>query len=143
MSAAEDLLMRTHKTAEAGKNTMEKLIPMLKDRDLNAVAQIQLDEYNRIFISSEILLRSNGVRPDGVSSVARTVSNMMIDVNMVANKSAPHAAGIMVEATDKGIKDIDIALAQFGSSASAEAFNLASTLRDCLYRNRRELQRFK
>jgi hypothetical protein len=143
MSAAKELLVRTHKTAQTGKNTMEKLIPMLKDRDLGALAQMQLDEYNRIFISSEILLRSNGIQPSGVPAVSQAVSNMMINVNMVANKSAPHAAGIMVEATDKGIKDIDIAIAQFGPSASAEAFNLASTLRDCLYRNRRELQRYK
>ena len=143
MSAAKELLVRTHKTAQTGKNTMEKFIPMLKDRDLGALAQIQLDEYNRIFISSEILLRSNGIQPGGITAVSQAVNNMMIDVNMVANKSAPHAAGIMVEAADKGIKDIDIAIAQFGSSASAEAFNLASALRDCLYRNRRELQRYK
>lgn len=143
MSTAEELLIRTHKISQSGKNTMEKLVPMIKDRDLKAVAQVQLDEYNRILMSADILLRSNGAEAQGVSVVEKTVSNMMLDVNMVANKSAPHAAKLMVEGTDHGIKDIDIALAQFGSSSSAEAYNLASTLRDCLYRNRRELQRFK
>jgi hypothetical protein len=37
---------------------------------------------------------------------------------------------------------MDEAISQFGTSASPEAYNLASTLRDFFYRNRRELQRF-
>ena len=67
MSASEQLLVRTHKNAEMGKNTLDKLIPIIKDRDLKALLQIQHDEYNRIFMSAEILLRSDGIEADGVS----------------------------------------------------------------------------
>lgn len=143
MSAAQELLLRIHKTAETGKNTTEKLIPMMKDRGLRAVAQMQLDEYHRIFMSSEILLRSNGVEPGGLSAVARVASNAAIDFSMLTDRSASNAAKLLMDTTDRGIQDIDSGLALYGVSASPESFNLASTLRDSLYRNRRELQRFK
>lgn len=143
MSAAQELLLRVHKTAETGKNTTEKLIPMMKDRGLRAVAQMQLDEYNRICMSSEILLRSGGTEPGGVSAVARVAGNAVLDITMLTNHSVSHAAKLLIDSTDRGIQDIDSALALYGVSASPESFNLASTLRDSLYRNRRELQRFK
>ncbi len=143
MSAAEQLLTRTQKNAEMGKNTMEKLLPIIQDRDLKAVVQMQHEEYNRIFMSADILLRSNGADVGGVSGVAKMMGNAMIDLNTLTNKSAPHLAGMLIEGTDRGIKEIDEALSQYGASASTEAFNLASTLRDALYRNRRELQKFK
>lgn len=143
MSAAEQLLVRTHKNAEMGKNTLEKLIPMIKDRDLQAVLQLQHDEYNRIFMSADILLRSNGVDSNGLSTVMKAMGNMMIDFNTMTNKSTSNVARMVIEGVDRGIKEIDESLTQYGASSSAEAFNLASTLRDFLYRNRRELQRYK
>jgi len=142
MNSAQQLLNCTHKNAEMGKNTMEKLLPMIKDPGLRSVVQLQHDEYTRIFMSAEILLRSGGSDVSGVSAVAKVVGNMMIDINTIASKSAPHIAKMLVEGTDRGIKEIDEAFAQYGVAASTEDHNLASAMRDALYRNRRELQRY-
>ena len=142
MSSAQQLLSCTHKNAEMGKNTMAKLLPMINDPGLKSVVQLQHDEYTRIFMSAEILLRSGGADVNGVSAVAKTMGNIMIDINTLASKSAPHIAEMLVEGTDRGIKEIDEAFTQYGVSASTEAYNLASALRDALYRNRRELQRY-
>lgn len=143
MSAAQDLLLRIHKTAETSKNTTEKLLPVMKDRGLQAIARAQLDEYTRIFMSSEVLLRSSGVEPGGVSAIARVAGNAMLDFNMLTDRSASNAAKLLIDNIDRGIQDIDSALALHGVAASPESFNLASTLRDSLYRSRRELQRYK
>jgi len=143
MGAAEELLVKTRRTSEMGKNTMERLIPMIKDRNLRSLAQIQLNEYSRILMSSEILLQQAGAVTSGTGSSTGSSNSVMLDVSAVAGQAAPRAAAMMVEGTDRGIRDMDVALAQYGTSSSAESYNLAATLRDVLYRNRRELQRYR
>ena len=142
MNSAQQLLTCTHKNAEMGKNTMEKLLPMINDPGFKSVVKIQHDEYTRIFMSAEILLRSGGADVNGISAVAKVVGNMMIDINTITSKSAPHIAKMLVEGTDRSIREVDEAFAQYGVSANTEDYNLASALRDALYRNRRELQRY-
>lgn len=142
MSDALQLLSRTRKSAEMGRLALERVIPMINERDLLATAQIQQNEYTRVMTSADALLRANGADENSISGLAKAASSVMIGLNTLGDKSPGHISQLLLEGTDRAIGEMDAAISHYGASSSPEAYNLASTLRDFLYRNRRELQRF-
>ena len=65
MCANEQLLIAIHKNAERGKNTLDKLLPESKG-EIRAVLEEQLEEYKRIFMAADTLLKSMDGNDGGV-----------------------------------------------------------------------------
>ena len=141
MCANEQLLIAIHKNAEMGKNTLDKLLPESKG-EIRAVLEEQLEEYKRIFMAADTLLKSMDGNDGGVPPMTKVMSDLMIEVQTLSDKTPAHLSEMVLKGIDLGIEEINSALNELQLKAKPETVNLANTLRTFLMRNKETLQRF-
>lgn len=140
MNCNEELLVHIHKISEMGKNTLHRLIPIIDDAKFKGVVESSHDEYSRIFMASDTLLKADGGDDSGVSPVSKTMGNVMIGLNSMTDSSVAHLAEMVMKGTDMGIEEIEQALPKLRGHASEEAKNLAECLHKFLLGNKEQLK---
>ncbi len=141
MNANEQLLVAIHKNAEMGKNTIDKLLPESRG-EIRSVLTKQLEEYRRIYMSADTLLKSMDGNDSGVPVMTKVMSDMMIEVQTWTDKTPAHLSEMVLKGIDMGIREINSALNELQLKAKPETVNLANTLRTTLMHNKETLQRF-
>ena len=141
MCANEQLLIAIHKNAEMGKNTLDKLLPECKG-EFRSVIETQLEEYKRIFMSADTLLKSMDGDDGGVPAMTKIMSDLMVEMKTMTDKTPAHLADMVLKGIDMGIEELNGALNELQLTAKPETVNLANTLRTALMHNKETLQRF-
>ena len=141
MTANEQLLVAIHKNAEMGRNTLDKLLPECRG-EIRGVIEKQHDEYRRIFMAADTLLKSMDGKDDGVPAMGKIMSDLMIEMQTLTDKSTPHIAEMVLRGVDMGIQEITDAMEKLRLQAKPETVRLAETLQKALHRNKEILQRF-
>ncbi len=139
MNANEELLVAIHKNAEMGKTSLEKLAEKCENHNLQELISRHHDEYKRIYLAADTLLKDCEGNDAGVPAAARMMSNMMLDLAAMKDHSTANFADMMLKGTDKGIEEIEEAIEKYGCTVKPEVLNLAKTLRSFLLQNKSEL----
>ena len=139
MHPNEELLVAIHKNAEMGKTSLEHLREKCENHDLMTLIDRHHEEYKRIYLAADTLLKDCEGNDAGVPAAAKVMSNMMLDVTAMADHSTANFADMMLKGTEKGIEEIEQAILKYGGSVKKEILNLAETLHRFLLQNKSEL----
>ncbi len=139
MQPNEQLLIAIHQNAEMGKTGLEKLREKCADPALLDLVNAHYEEYKRIYMAADTLLKACEGDDSGAPAAAKLMSGVMLDFAAMKDSSVANFADMMLKGTEKGLKEIDEAIAQFAGTAKTETVNLAETLRAFLLHNKSEL----
>ncbi len=139
MQPNEELLIAIHKNAEMGKNSLGKLREKCEDNALLGIVNEQYEEYKRIYMAADTLLKANEGDDSGVPATAKLMSDMMLDLSAMMDNSTASFADMMLKGTERGIEEIEDAMTKCADGARVEIVNLAETLHKFLLRNKSEL----
>jgi len=138
----EKLLMNIHKNAEMGRATIDRLLDHVTDGAFKGMLASQQEEYSRVFIASDVLLKSVDGDDSGIPAMARVMSDMMIDMKTMLDKSHENMARMVLKGTQMGLDELERDMDAFYDGASKEIQNLANAFYTQLSRNRRALLRY-
>ncbi|NLC78372.1 MAG: hypothetical protein GX683_01410 [Ruminococcaceae bacterium] len=138
----EMLLIGIHKGAEMGRNTIDKLIGFVEDKVFKGLLESQHDEYNRVYMASDVLIKSMDGDDRGVPPIAKTMGNMMIDIKAGGDNSVSNLAEMVLQGTEKGMEQLSKDMEDYSMGAKEETLNLANAYGEFLERNRHELKKF-
>ena len=138
----EMLLIGIHKGAEMGRNTIDRLISYVEDKVFKGLLESQHDEYNRVYMASDVLIKSLDGDDRGVPPIAKTMGNMMLDMKAGGDTSIANLAEMVLQGTEKGIEQLSKDMEDYSMGAKEETLNLANAYSEFLERNRHELKKF-
>ena len=136
-----ELLNFINKNAVMGRDSVDHMIPLAEDPAFRELLESMHEDYNRVCISSETLMSAGGENPEGVSSIARTMSGAMIDFSTIGDRSSAKFASMLLEGTRRGITELSEKMRIY-SGAKEEYMNLAHAFHHILENNERELHSF-
>ncbi len=142
MDYDEKLLIEIHKSADMGRTTLEKLTPHIEDSEFRALVETQREDYNRVFIAAGAKLKAGQNNDPGAPRVALAMGGMMADMRASADNSPSYLADVILRGIDKGIKDINAAVREYGDGATPETMRLAAAFRDHLAKGRKAFERY-
>ena len=141
MNYTTELLEAMHKSAEMGKGSLEKLITHISDPGFKAVIANQADDYNRIYMACDALIKGAGGDDRGVPPIAKTMSGMMMDVKGSIDSSTDHLAEMALKGTQMGINELNDAL-RTCPDVEQGVMNLANEFSEMLEKNKKVLERY-
>lgn len=139
MSSNEQLLVCVHKNAEMGKNSIEKLMSVSEDKAFNESLERDLEQYKRIWLSSDTLLKASDGDDSGVPVTTKVMSDMMVDFTALTDNSTEKLSEMLLKGVEKGLNELDQTLGGSGKHADEETKNLAHALRSFMYAERSRL----
>ncbi|GEM_PF-4101401 len=141
MNNTTELLEAMHKSAEMGKGSLDKLITHIDDPAFKTVIASQAEDYNRIYMSCDALIKGEGGDDRGIPPIAKAMSGMMMDVKGSIDSSTENLAKMALKGTQMGINELDDALRTCPTSDQG-VINLAREFSEMLERNKKALERY-
>ncbi|MEG0750928.1 MAG: hypothetical protein RR998_04205 [Oscillospiraceae bacterium] len=139
MCATEQLLICIHQTAEMGAASIEKLIESSKDETFRKKLADSREQYKRIWLSADTLLKSREGDDRGISGAAKMMSNLNIELATLRDGSTARLMEMLRQGNERGLETLEKAFAEYGADADEEIVNLADVLRKKLLSERREI----
>ncbi|MDO4566405.1 MAG: hypothetical protein Q4B42_03650 [Oscillospiraceae bacterium] len=139
MCANEQLLIAIHKTAEMGMLSTEKIMEVSRDEALKRALSDSREEYKRIWMSADTLLKASDGDDKGVSGMAKAMTDMNIELTAASGGSTEKLLEKLSKGNERGLEELERALSEFGGGAYEETVNLAGALRSLLIRERADL----
>lgn len=133
------LLNHIYKSAEAGKTSLSKVIPKIKDENFKSTLARQSYLYDQFFVSCEERLEENG---EGNKNKSKSMlNNIGLDISIMFNNKSKNIADILIKENTSSIHEISRSIVEY-QGASNEVKELASLLLNNERNNIEELQKF-
>jgi len=141
MSEEVEFLQFIYKNAEMGIIGIDNVITKVQNEKFETVLKNQKDEYNRICIEAENILKKYGKQNEEVGVMAKVSTTIMSEMTLLKENTTQVIAKMMIEGTNKGIIEIVEKINAYNNS-DAEIVVLADRLKSTLENNIEELKKF-
>lgn len=145
MNANVELLNYIYQNAEMGKDTIKKLIEVVKDsnnEEFNNFLKSQFNEYKEIFMEAENLLNSLEKEGKSINKLQKIEANMMINMKTINGKSPDHISEMLMQGSIMGVIQIIRRMKQYKNQVSKNVYSLAQKLLDTEQRNLEDCKKF-
>ncbi|MEG1809035.1 MAG: hypothetical protein RR244_04225 [Oscillospiraceae bacterium] len=122
-----------------GAASIEKLIESSKDETFRKKLADSREQYKRIWLSADTLLKSREGDDRGISGAAKMMSNLNIELATLRDGSTARLMEMLRQGNERGLETLEKAFAEYGADADEEIVNLADVLRKKLLSERREI----
>jgi len=127
MDKNDELLNYIHQNSEMGQDTIKHLIDVTKDEAYKTMLQQQLNEYKMINDTAEQKLRERNKEAKDINIFSKASTNIMINLNTLANKTPSHISEMLIQGSTMGIVDITKKIKEY-PNADVEILDLANKL---------------
>lgn len=98
-----ELLNHVYQSAEMGREGILSVLKYAEDPKLSQALRHQLAEYKDLQDSSAHMLQERGVKPEGISSMVKTSSQVMAAMKTMTDRSATKIAEMMIQGNTMGV----------------------------------------
>lgn len=129
MDESLELLQYTYECAEMGKQSCEKLLKILKEKDnkIKKVLESELKEYESFYKESNKLLKKNKVEPK-TKLFASLMANISMQMEVAKDNSDSKIADLLVRGMTMGIIELQKRLDHFEGEVNKDIHKLAKSL---------------
>lgn len=103
MTGNTELLNYIFQNSQMGKETIEQLLGIVKEKKVLDHMQIQLVEYQDLNNSARKMLHETGCEEKDIHAMAKISAYMSISIKTLKNKSPSHIAEMMIEGSTMGV----------------------------------------
>lgn len=105
MNKNAELLNYIYQNTAMGVNTINQIKEKVKDDRFFKELQYQLDEYQKIHDEAKQILISNGKSEKDLSAMDKIKTYIMVNMNLIADKSVQHISEMLIQGSTMGIID--------------------------------------
>ena len=124
MDANIEMLNFIYQNAQMGQNTLNQLLKISEDNKFNKLLGSQFDEYKKIFDKSEQILNRLGKEAKDISARQKITVYIMINFEMLKDKSPSHISQMLIQGSTMGIIDITKKIKEY-MSADKDVINFS------------------
>ena len=105
MNGNAELLNFIYQNSQMGVGTIEHLIGINEDEELKKHLMFQLNGYREIRTAVKSLLNKNGYDEKGISTLEKTRTYLMINMQTLINKTPSHISEMLIIGSNMGVID--------------------------------------
>ena len=144
MDGNTEILNFIYQNSQMGIDTLKQLIELTKNsrnEEFKNVLQSQYDEYKKIYIDTEKLIKSRGKDPKDLNTFAKISTYLMINLKTIIDKTPSHISEMLIQGSTMGIIDVTKRINDYGD-ADKEILDLAHRLLQFEKDNQEEFKKF-
>lgn len=103
MNENAELLNFIYQNSQMGVETIDQLTGIVKDEKFKQQLKSELDEYKDINKAARSLLNKNGYDEKGIGALDKIKTDLMINMQTLADKSNTHIAEMMIIGSNMGV----------------------------------------
>lgn len=103
MTKDAELLSALHKTAEMGKNTLDKVTENMKDGNMKEYIEFLCKDYAKLYDITEQKLRSRNEDVKDINSMLKLMSRAMINMKINETTTETEIAEMVIEGSVQGV----------------------------------------
>lgn len=127
MTSNAEMLNYIHQNSQMGVDTIRQLVEIVKDEDLNAELNKQLNEYQDIYDKTEELMNNSQEETKGISTVSKIMTYISISMKTLNDKTPSYIAQMLIQGSTMGVIDITKNIKKY-SDIKPEIMDLANKL---------------
>lgn len=136
-----EFLNYIYQNAEMGKNSINQLLGIIDEGEINKALESQLKEYEEIYSLAENSLKERDKEGKGIGLMTKISTYIMININTMKDSSSSHIAEMMIQGSTMGIVEITRKLKQY-KEAEGEIYDLGERLLKFEEENIKQMKRF-
>lgn len=105
MNGNAELLNFIYQNSQMGTETISHLLEITEDKNFKLQLQEQLEEYEGIRATARDMLISNGYDEKGITAFEKIRTYLMINIQTLKDKTAPHIAEMLIIGSNMGVID--------------------------------------
>ena len=105
MNGNAELLNFIYQNSQMGVGTIEHLIGINEDEEFKKLLTSQLNGYREIRTDVKSLLNKNGYDEKGISTLEKTRTYLMINMQTLINKTPSHISEMLIIGSNMGVID--------------------------------------
>ena len=144
MDGNTEILNFIYQNSQMWIDTLKQLIELTKNsrnEEFKNVLQSQYDEYKKIYIDTEKLIKSRGKDPKDLNTFAKISTYLMINLKTIIDKTPSHISEMLIQGSTMGIIDVTKRINDYGD-ADKEILDLAHRLLQFEKDNQEEFKKF-
>lgn len=106
MQSDEIMLKLIYKNAEMGRNTLQQIIDVVKDNDLQYELKREYEQYKAIYNIAAERLRALNERAKGVPKFKKLMTSTAVKMNLANDKTGSHIAEMVIQGSTMGMIDV-------------------------------------
>lgn len=142
MNGDGELLNYVYQNSQMGVNTLEEILPMLKEGTFKTQLSDQKKEYERFHKLAKEQLNQNGWDEKGINAMEKIMTYLMIDMKMMMDSSQSHVAEMLIKGSNMGIVDAQKKIHQYENEAGKEPLKLMKDLMEFEEKNVERLKAY-
>jgi len=142
MDADAQLLNFIYQNSQMGVDSLNEILPMVKDGPFKEGLRAQLSEYQKIHDEAGKKLNRAGYDEKGINAMERIMTYLMIDVKMMVDSSESHVAKMLIQGSNRGIMDAQKRIHEYEGQADKEIIKLMKHVQEFEEKNVERLKQY-
>lgn len=137
-----EMLNFIYQNAQMGVESLEEILPMVKEGEFKEGLRAQLKEYQRMHDEAGRKLNREGYDEKGINAMQKIMTYLMIDVKMMVDSSPSHVAKMLIQGSNMGIIDAQKRIHEYEEQADKEVLKMMKNLQEFEEKNVERLKKY-